>query len=698
MTVDTRKVIVCMDNNGSDTCTEIDYVVNKLKEAGFNAERSSVKQSGYCGKGVGPSVHINTIEKYRYNTSNMIIFSIMNGSDAGIFLELKQSYSCIDFRKSSKNNTVCLGFYANAGDFYNENGQYYKWLIRAHDDNYSPRSFKGLKHPKQYLFNLGIPIAWGMNNVKSKTSRSQTLDQVIKQFIFLFSNENWKIQVGLKKGDYDDPNKTDDDDDDDDDNNNDNNTDTSTITTRITEKTYSKAYYQQIVTATTENTGAFTKQVDLPYAGEYTINLFYAGNGKSHGPSEKTVTIKHYHGKTFTESLLQTKTTTTDKDGKTTTKTTGTIPKNTHTYTIITTETLKDGKVTNKTTIRRDNDTNITDTGTDNTTDITDPDTDKNTNTDVSNTKDPFTTAVTVKTNGIPDVKAMSTKIDDRTILFEHLDKEKTYTLNKRRYKAVMNMDSQILQIQKSVSAYTAFLCEEVPNTYIVIPRENWNAVQEALNYHMVSLRGGDWPEKIKIDFTNKKIICDNTSVSMKAQKVYHIGVRDRQNTGHSCGPTSMSACTQMLHHYYSEQYWMKHISGGYSSSGTAPSAHRTGFNNHDFYAVSWGGNMDTLQEAIEDGGAAVGHHPGHYVCIADYNPNTDHFLVLNSAGSSYGPRGWVSRSKVNSYCTSNGSIVYSRWKNLTEERKKALKYFYTSMGGQWKRTFKEGEKIREYR
>lgn len=103
--------------------------------------------------GVGPNTHT---EGYM-GPKNGIWFCIYGGADAAVFREASGNNSYTNKLKKLGSRTV-IGMHGG-GDI-RKGGKYYKWLPRAHDDNYSPSGFRGLKNPLSVLTKGKVPIMY----------------------------------------------------------------------------------------------------------------------------------------------------------------------------------------------------------------------------------------------------------------------------------------------------------------------------------------------------------------------------------------------------------------------------------------------------------------------------------------------------------------------------------------------------------
>ena len=70
-----------------------------------------------------------------------------------------------------KNNLRTVIGMHGGGDI-RKGGKYYKFLPRAHDDNYIPKSFKGIKYPLSVLTKGKVPIMY-----------ASTADKMVAKFL-----------------------------------------------------------------------------------------------------------------------------------------------------------------------------------------------------------------------------------------------------------------------------------------------------------------------------------------------------------------------------------------------------------------------------------------------------------------------------------------------------------------------------------
>lgn len=107
--------------------------------------------------GLGPNFHT---ENYMNGCKNGVWFCIYGGADAAVFKETVGKNSYTNKLKKLGSRTV-IGMHGG-GDI-RKGGKYYKFLPRAHDDNYSPSSFRGIKNPLAVLTKGKVPIMYASN-------------------------------------------------------------------------------------------------------------------------------------------------------------------------------------------------------------------------------------------------------------------------------------------------------------------------------------------------------------------------------------------------------------------------------------------------------------------------------------------------------------------------------------------------------
>lgn len=153
-----KKVYITSDKIGTKTADKkfMNDIAAKLKKNGWTTKVV----------GRGPNAHSETHMK---NYKDGVWFCIYGGADAAVFKETvgKNSYT----NKLKKNNLRTVIGMHGGGDI-RKGGKYYKFLPRAHDDNYSPKSFKGIKYPLSVLTKGKVPIMY-----------ASTADKMVAKFL-----------------------------------------------------------------------------------------------------------------------------------------------------------------------------------------------------------------------------------------------------------------------------------------------------------------------------------------------------------------------------------------------------------------------------------------------------------------------------------------------------------------------------------
>jgi hypothetical protein len=132
-----RPVYITSDNI-NNKCTDtarINSIVNGLRTMGINA----------YNMGLGPNTHITALQSGQV-PKNALVVDIYGGADAGLIYEMGSSW----YKSIKGAKEVFTVFWPPAKVITG-----LSYLVRTHDDNYDPASFKGLAHPDQYMLNLG---------------------------------------------------------------------------------------------------------------------------------------------------------------------------------------------------------------------------------------------------------------------------------------------------------------------------------------------------------------------------------------------------------------------------------------------------------------------------------------------------------------------------------------------------------------
>ena len=268
--------------------------------------------------------------------------------------------------------------------------------------------------------------------------------------------------------------------------------------------------------------------------------------------------------------------------------------------------------------------------------------------------------------NGVPDVDWM-------TANFVMANNNAKYTLKKVQYREVLKRDSYCLYLYGKLSKYTFFKTKSCPKIYHIIKREKWNVIERALNKKLVKRnKYSYWPAQI--------------TVSLKGKSYTYSEVRDIQNKGYTCGPTSASVCSQVLRNFHSEKFFQKkgHVVNGINIPVLKKILNRNHFTSKYFYS------LNGAVKQLKKGAALIAFLPNHYVAVIDISRDGKKVLVSNSYGSynkgSKGiPTNWVSLKHFKSKYAGIGLIVKCKYK-LSKNTKKQTKNFYSSMGPNWKR------------
>lgn len=278
---------------------------------------------------------------------------------------------------------------------------------------------------------------------------------------------------------------------------------------------------------------------------------------------------------------------------------------------------------------------------------------------------DPLTRIIPTK-NGVPDVDMMPSN-------YVMGDGNAKYTLSKAQYKETLKRDSYCLFLYDKLSKYTFFKTKASPNTYHILKREKWNVIERAINTKLVkAYKYSYWPGSV--------------TVNLKGKSYTYPVVRDIQNTGYNCGPTSSSVCTQALKNYHSERYFQVegHCVDGMNIPVIKDVLEDSGFKTHYFYDDS----IDRAMKELKSGAAIIAYLPNHYVTVIDISPDGKKILVSNSygsynVGSKNVPTNWVSLKYFKSKFAGIGLVVKLNYK-LSDSTKTQIQNYYNSMGTKW--------------
>lgn len=137
-----------------------DNIDGKSTDKAFlNTLAKELRKNGWkvINHGVGSNMHS---EKH-LEIKNGVHFCIMGGVDAGMIREVSINSSYVKKQKKLNCRTVWgwKGPNSHCGDI-RDGGNRASWMPRAHDDNYSPRSFTGVKNPGKTLVKAKVPFMY----------------------------------------------------------------------------------------------------------------------------------------------------------------------------------------------------------------------------------------------------------------------------------------------------------------------------------------------------------------------------------------------------------------------------------------------------------------------------------------------------------------------------------------------------------
>ena len=156
--VKSRLVVISTDN-----------IFTTSKDKAFvNSIKKILESKGFTVKllGVGPNTHNAAIWE-KSLPDNVIQLSVFGGADAGVIYDVCTR----SFMRAKANRLVFFAYHsATAKDITGLD-----WLERAHDDNYSPSSFKGIAHPDTYLKSHGYDYVY--------TSNVNTIEDALLKYV-----------------------------------------------------------------------------------------------------------------------------------------------------------------------------------------------------------------------------------------------------------------------------------------------------------------------------------------------------------------------------------------------------------------------------------------------------------------------------------------------------------------------------------
>ena len=601
----TRTIYFAMDSNtggkGGDS-KDIkfhDNIISKLKNAGFKVVDMGIgpNQTGYTYNYV--RIHQKKHSILLVGGNGVDTTNIREATSTGTKGDSKWTYASL----KPLDNEVVIFWWKTAIDCVHEWGRGYKAVCTKNS------GLGGCGGRMDYPMNImkanGVKaICVSDDGGYNPKQRDDSGDTLVKEFLAFYTIGDSPDSPTTP--DITDTSTTD---------TTDSTTNTKKLQTKIIEKTYTHPYYNTNTgIITTDNNGAFNKKIILPYNGKYKINYHYSGS-QNYAPTNKTIYLEYHAGQYFITKLLKTKITETDTDNKTTITETGTIPKEEHTKTEITTITYKNGVETGRTTTTRiDDEYNNTFKNPDN-----NPTTPTTPNTPITPITPTTPETPTINDTGKETIltKTITPKNNKPNITtlgsdYKEADPNGTYTITSREILRTQTLDSLCQQLYGYVPKYTFFRAYG-SNTKYIIERKKWNVIVRALNKYHVSknFNSTNPPYALKISLKDK----------IRYQPIYY----DRQDTGYTCGPTSMSMISQALNFYRSEKYLFNTFKTT-TADGTSESSIIKYAPNVNMKVINIPNTKNDVKTALKSGAGILWHIQGHYMCICGYNEDKDLF------------------------------------------------------------------------
>ena len=709
-----RRVYIAMDYTDNNNKTIYRTIINKLKANGIN----NIQEFA-----IGPS-HLYEAMKctVEQNQTNAIVVYVANGIDPTNVKELGMAGPNGQWgefwgndntgRKCrSLGNDVVIALFYDSCDPTRPSGTCYKSIVTRNPHNDIPDGgrWPDKEKPLDYMKRNKIYIVNRSSNQHNKNNSSFDYDSITDKkgdkigqaiadlFTYGQPDENGGTPNAPSNTNTPtvtptltptaDPNAT------------------KVVATKTITQTYTHPHYERVYKLKTDKNGAFQLLHTLPYKAEYSITMKYGGD-KTHNGTTRTIKVQNYakNSQVFEEKLLHTETTIKYTDNTTETTSTGAKPDTKHWRKVVTTENYENGVIKNKTTktlygdlilqeAEQQPDLSIP------TVDITNPaEIVAPSIVDPSQMASPFTKQIPTMSNGMPNV-LMMTEAGKNFVMVS----EKTYTLSEEQYRGVFQRDSKMMQLHDYyVPKYIAFESTDT-QTWNVVKREVWNAVEESVMYYMVDNNGCAWPETITVDFKNHKTTLAGTTINWKAATCQYHFVSDKQNYEKSCGDTSASVCSQILHNYISEWKIVNKV-----GQSLGPTTIRDVIANWNLKGICEGGQWPLAINWLATRKPFIWHMYGHYFTMCDMNTEKSKVLVANSA---YGNSGFhsshdwgLNNGWQNTYSSAYGTTHYYgshvkvqlNW-SISESEKTRLQNFFVSMGGRWTRdnTLKQNETLR---
>lgn len=147
-----------------------DNIQSKSADKAFmNSIAAKLRKKGWSVKVIGVGSNSHYYPNYAKNCKDGVWFCIFGGADAAVF---KQCVGNNAYTNALKKNNCRTVIGMHGGGNILKGGKYYKWLPRAHDDNYSPAGFKGVSYPLNMLTKGKVPIMY-----------ASTADKMVAKFL-----------------------------------------------------------------------------------------------------------------------------------------------------------------------------------------------------------------------------------------------------------------------------------------------------------------------------------------------------------------------------------------------------------------------------------------------------------------------------------------------------------------------------------
>lgn len=306
-----------------------------------------------------------------------------------------------------------------------------------------------------------------------------------------------------------------------------------------------------------------------------------------------------------------------------------------------------------------------------------------------SGTYNPDTTTIIPLVDGKPDV----TKFTNMSFA----DTTKTYTLTKDQFVSAFKRDMCSIYFNNALPKYVYFQ-QSTNSNYYVVSREHWNTLCHQMNHKLLMRQGTR-----NLGTSNYKNYIeaypDTFTVNFNDTQYNYPLVRDRQNwtaTKYgSCGPTSLSMCTQMLYTYYSEPDLRQEM--GCWKTDTSPAQISNWINKSDnaIKCGSWiqgksTSSWDKVKTALSNHYPVIMHIYGHYVCLFDVSADGTKVALANPSSNGY-PSG-LAPTKWNKISTLNSNLNILRFLVIMPDigaydnttYKSIYNAYLSNYGGKW--------------